>query len=681
MGAEVAPSSYTSRQTSTMAPNNAQGGGPPAGPPKPRAALPRWKKLLFALASTLLFFALLECVFWLAGVRTIAAGDDPYVGFAGNLPLFVQRTDDDGRVWMTTAPGKLAWFNEQRFPREKDPGTRRVFCLGGSTTYGHPYDDKVSFAAWLRELLPAASGHERWEVINAGGISYASYRVAALMEELAQYRPDLFVVYAGNNEFLEERTYGDLRRKPPALLQTAAALGRSRTYSLLHRWLAGQPTEKAVLPAEVDAALDHTVGPSFYHRDDPLQAQVLAHFELNLARMAELAHGCGAELVLVTPAVNLKDCSPFKSERVAGLSQRQLDDRNAHDRRAAELEGAGRLDEALAALQRALRIDPRHADLHFRAARLLLALGRAGEASVAFERALDEDVCPLRAPSAFRQAVRQIASSRDALLVDFEAIVKNDCLVRYGHNVPGSEFFLDHVHLTIDGYRMLAVSIVERLASERTLGVESLAETDIARATREIHRRIDRREHAVAERNLAKVLNWAGKHDEAGRLALRSLETLPEDPESLVIGGAHLRSQGKLDAAIEHLQRAVAQMPEYADARQLLGAMLVDARRLDEARDQFLALTRLRPGDAAGWQMVGAILAEQGKYAQSLEYYRQALALVADDANLHYNLGFALARLGRREEAKVHLRRAIELNPADAAARETLAELELRDSK
>jgi tetratricopeptide (TPR) repeat protein len=650
----------------------------PVKPPLARVALPWRKKLLFALVATLIFFTLLEVGLWMAGVRTIAAGDDPYVGFAAYLPLFVPQTDADGRVWMTTAPDKLAWFNEQRFPRDKEPGTRRVFCLGGSTTYGHPYDDTTSFAAWLRELLPAASDNARWEVINAGGISYASYRVAAVMQELAQYQPDLFVVYTGHNEFLEERTYGDLRRKPAWLLQAAAVLGRTRTYRVLDGLWRGEKRRsegRAVLAAEVDAVLDHTVGPSAYQRNDAWHEQVLVHFETNLARMADLARGCGAELMLVVPAVNLKDSSPFKSEHAAGFSEPQLAEWNALTEQAAEAKRAGRLDDALGAYEQALQIDPRHAETSFRAARLLLAAGRAGEASAAFERALDEDVCPLRAPSEFRQAVRRTAASHRIPLADFDLIVKNDCLVRYGHNLPGNEYFLDHVHLTLDGYRMVAVSVIECLANYQMLGVGALAEADVARATEQIHGRIDRRQHAVAERNLAKVLNWAGKHEEAGRLALRSLETLPDEPESLVIGGAYLREQGELDRAIEYLERAVAQLPEYPDARQLLGAMLVDARRLDEAREQFLALARLRPRDAAAWQMVGAILAEQQKYAEAVGYYRRSLVLNDTDANLHYNLGFALAQLGRRDEAQHHLRRALELNPTDTAAKQTLAEL------
>jgi len=37
------------------------------------------------------------------------------------------------------------------------------------------------------ELLPEADKSKKWEVINAGGISYASYRVARVMEELLEF--------------------------------------------------------------------------------------------------------------------------------------------------------------------------------------------------------------------------------------------------------------------------------------------------------------------------------------------------------------------------------------------------------------------------------------------------------------------------------------------------------------
>ena len=52
-----------------------------------------------------------------------------------------------------------------------------------------------------------------------------------LMEELAQYEPDLFVIYTGHNEFLEGRTYAGLKEIPAAVRGLGGLLSRTRTYA------------------------------------------------------------------------------------------------------------------------------------------------------------------------------------------------------------------------------------------------------------------------------------------------------------------------------------------------------------------------------------------------------------------------------------------------------------------
>jgi hypothetical protein len=199
-----------------------------ASPTPRRKKLSAWKKSTFALLTTALVFALLEGLLALCGVRPVGVDSDPYVGFAANIPLFVERREVDGRSYLATAENKLPWFNPQRFAKRKPRGTYRIFCLGGSTTYGRPYRDTASFSGWLRELLPVVDSGHPWEVINAGGISYASYRVVRVMEELTRYEPDLFVVYSGHNEFLERRTYQDLFDTPGGLIDAAVFVSRCR---------------------------------------------------------------------------------------------------------------------------------------------------------------------------------------------------------------------------------------------------------------------------------------------------------------------------------------------------------------------------------------------------------------------------------------------------------------------
>ena len=73
-----------------------------------------------------------------------ADSGDPFLGFTGRRPLFVPDFAADDTL--ITAPGKRRWFNVERFPREKGATTTRIFCLGGSTVFGHPYDAAVGSA-------------------------------------------------------------------------------------------------------------------------------------------------------------------------------------------------------------------------------------------------------------------------------------------------------------------------------------------------------------------------------------------------------------------------------------------------------------------------------------------------------------------------------------------------------
>lgn len=128
------------------------------------SSLPLWKKLVFSVFSLALFFGLIELVLVFAGVQPLIYEDDPYLGFSSQVPLYVGKEGREGVV--TTARNKLRFFNQQEFSIEKPSGTTRIFCLGGSTTYGRPYDDTTSFCGWLRELLPKVDSSRKWEYLK-----------------------------------------------------------------------------------------------------------------------------------------------------------------------------------------------------------------------------------------------------------------------------------------------------------------------------------------------------------------------------------------------------------------------------------------------------------------------------------------------------------------------------------
>ncbi len=582
---------------------------------------------------------MLEFGLFLTGWQSLAATEDPFVGFAGgNSPLFVEAKSGKGERALTTARNKLRWFNDQSFQVEKAANTYRIFCLGGSTTYGHPYDDATSFAGWLRELLPEWEPALQWEVVNCGGISYASYRVAKLMQELVEHEPDLFVIYTGHNEFLEARTYEQLKKASPVLLWLAGLASHTRSYTVASKLIeavrggASNDSAQNLLPGEVSTLLDSAVGLEVYHRDDEQQQLVYEHFELNLRRMVEMARQSGAEVILISPASNLAQCAPFKSENKAELKGAALLEWQAAFDEAERLFTEGKFAAAVPAINRAVELDNRHAATLYLRGRILHAMGESKRAKIDFVRARDEDICCLRAPQPIIDIVRKTAHDMNVPLVDFVQWTEEST----EDAIPGDALFLDHVHATIDSYQALALQILETMAEQDLVAGKTTTRTSaksttlsdevIAQANKRVHARIDSAQHGVALRNISKVYSWAGKKEDADRIALRALELIPDDPDTIYqAANAHVRL-GNIDEGIRLYQRILELMPSYAAA--------VNAS-------------------------LGFAYAAKGDEDKCIEYYEKALALNPDYSDIHYNLATVFERRGELSDAEEHYTRAI----------------------
>ncbi len=639
------------------------------------------KKLFFSAILTLLILATIELVLTLAGVRPVSFESDPYVGFTSQAPLFIEQKGLDGSAVKATAPNKLSFFNKQEFPREKPKNSYRIFCVGGSTTFGRPYDDRTSFCGWLRALLPAADSTRPWELINAGGVSYASYRVAVLMEELIRYEPDLFVIYSGQNEFLENRTYQHIIEQPKALRGLGSLASRTRTYAAVKKTVDAlrADSRKTMLSGEVRTRLDDVVGPKDYVRDDALQKKILDHYRFNLMRMVDIARSAGAKVLLVVPASNYRDCSPFKSQHREGLSQSQRIQFKAYLDFAQKAYAQGKYLEAHAALDQAVKIDPRYAHLQYLRGRVLYALKRFDQAKSAFERAIDEDVCPLRALSPMRRIVAAVAAERGIPLVDFAAQVER----MSEHGIPGENLFLDHVHPTIDGNRHLALAILNKLVDEKVLSPgPDWNEESIARVAEKVRGGIDDQARGKALLNLSKVIGWAGKQEESEKLAQMALQLMPTNPEIQMNMGISLSNRGDFAAAVPYYRQTLKLRPDHLGAHTNLGVALASTGHPEQALVHFGQASRLletygkeleadlgitpemRVRKLSGlYNNLGLALCNLGRLEEGIERYKQALGQRQDFPEAHNNLGIALTRSRRYDEALEHYYAALRTAP------------------
>jgi tetratricopeptide (TPR) repeat protein len=641
------------------------------------------KNLLFTLIIVVGFFATTELVLALAGVRPLLLSEDPLVGFAENIPQFIKARRKDGAEMYITPDNKLTLFNFQAFPVHKDKNAYRIFCVGGSTTYGRPYMDPLSFCGWLRWYLLAADPSRKWEVINVGGISYASYRVAHIMNELKDYQPDLFIVYSGQNEFLEQRSYGALQELPAWVINLDAILSDTRIYTAMKLAMdAIRPGTDALslkrdqLKGETDDILNHTLGPESYHRDDQLKQQIIMHYRLNLHRIAKIADSTGADIVYVKPVVNIRDISPFKSEHRNDLELDELMQWQVLYSDARNLQQAGRLDEAMEKYRAALAIDDRYAELHYRIGQILFKQLRYDEAEAAFRRAVEEDVAPLRILASMQQAVDDVAADEGAPLIDFPDIMRQAYLDKYGHTVFGREYFTDHVHTNYEGYYKLGMALFDYLVEQGIARPETTWTAARAKKLKkDVIASIDSEFEGQTLLNLGSVFEWAGKFEEARLLLFRALDILGPTEGIYMRLASSSYSLGKLDDSFYYLEKLQALNPEIPGLNTKLGMIRLEQEKPDEAIAYCGSELKLFPENPTPHVCMAKALAVQGEYEIAEVHFDRALEMSPDSSFAQLSYANYLIEHKRYEKALIHAREALRLNPVDYEAHNAIGSI------
>ncbi len=441
----------------------------PACSQKPTSGRRRWRRLSFRLVAVMVGlapFVLAEAAFRVLDWGRPIYGEDPFVGFSAVHPLFV--LSDDGTRYEIPQP-RRAFFCPESFAAHKGAKEFRIFCLGGSTVQGRPFATETSFTTWLQFNLQAADPLRRWKVVNCGGVSYASYRLVPILEEVLGYQPDLIILYTGHNEFLEDRTYGHIKYLPPIVARPWELVSQARTYTLLRRAYlrlgGGGPRtvaeDRPVMGPETDAMLEYRGGLQQYHRDQKWRRDVIEHFRYNLRRMVQTAHDAGVPMLLVNPVCNLRDCPPFKAQHRDGLTEDERRQWKALCLEAGKHQGVN-LQRAVTLLRQAMAIDDRHAGVHYLLANCYDALGKTDQARRSYLQAKELDVCPLRILEPLNQAVLEVARQTGTPLVDVRKMFEESSDV----GIPGSYYLIDHVHPSIAGHRLIADALIDEMARQ-----------------------------------------------------------------------------------------------------------------------------------------------------------------------------------------------------------------------
>ncbi len=424
------------------------------------------------------------------GLRVAGMGDpaaaDLHAGFGNSARLF--ELDEDEQMYRTRL-AKERFFVHQEFAAAKSESDFRIFCLGGSTVQGRPYRPESAFGKWLELQLNAADPSHRYQTVNCGGLSYASYRLRPVLQEVLTYKPDLIILATGHNEFLEDQTYADVKARSGLRIRLEEYALSLRTVMLLRK-LAGvearqEPTEDSDDPSgnaseTVEARLDDDAGYASYHRDEKWRQRVSDSFDDSVRAMVRMCQESRVPVILVQLGANLRDCPPFKSEHRTGIDVADEQQwQTLFDNAAADAlsDPAG----TLVLYQRAAEIDDQFPLLNFRMARCQDRLGLFDDARRSYLMARDQDICPLRMPGNLGEKLIAIARETQVPLIDANSSIAD----RSPQQIPGFDAFVDHVHPTIGGHQRMAQAIASVLRQSDIVASSEVAVEQLRRLYRD----------------------------------------------------------------------------------------------------------------------------------------------------------------------------------------------------
>jgi len=328
-----------------------------------------------------------------------------------------------------------------------------------------PYEKWLSVADIVAWKLGAAFPQMAFQVENQAtpGLS-----LQAMHTELAaiKRRPELVILYAGHNEFQSRFDWAHgafhYADETPPTAETLQSLARrvSPLFRLIEetaqRLRVSTPPPRIVTRRLVDVPV---YTPEQY-------AERLWEFRTRLGAIVSYFEWIGAQVVLVVPPGNDAGFEPNRSFLSSNTSRAQRE-AFASEFLAARRDETRNPVQAEKVYRRLLERQPRFAESHFRLARLLEQAGHWDEAFRHYVSARDLDGLPMRLPSDFQQAYKDVAARHPrAILVDGPA----EFHARADHGLIDDVFFADGLHPSLNGYAVLAQAILTKLREQQVFG-------------------------------------------------------------------------------------------------------------------------------------------------------------------------------------------------------------------
>lgn len=466
---------------------------PVTGQQRPR--IPRWRKAVYALVTLLLVLGLAEGTLQIIGFEgTTLAELEATAGF--NHGAYVWRRDrilgdwyveeqgPRGAQWMRSNRDlQTRGFHRERFPLEAE-GELRLFAIGGSTTYGTPYEHQErGFPQRLQKALQTRHPGHRWRLINAGVAGMDSRALPAMMKEIVRLNAHGLIIYTGNNELrgalIEvcanpyreglERWLNKVRlvrlvRSTYRQLRSGEKLTIDQMAMHQDKCMTREVDRQMIIARGGDVSARKEANEPWFPvppaRTDRYYVDAVRVFASKMRQVLAMSRAAGIKVYLVFPAVNYLHAPNLTRARadLGGQDRRQQEQlvRSAEGNLAKK-----RTVEARRDLDRALALDPTAADANYLAGTLDLAQGKLASARKRLQLAVDRDYFGDRITSHMEGVLRQLCQdNKEITCLDVKAAFTKAS----SRGIPGKDLFVDFCHPTFDkGVQLIADTLASAI--------------------------------------------------------------------------------------------------------------------------------------------------------------------------------------------------------------------------
>lgn len=300
----------------------------------------------------------------------------------------------------------------------------------------------------------------------------------------------------------------------------------------------------------------------------------------------------------------------------------------------AAFSGRNQLPEAAILYERALEIEPHHADVWLSLGAIAETEGDLAKAQARYRKALEIDPYSAPAYQALGSAQFRSGDVRDAV-DNLGKAVQLDPKAAAAYTVLAAA-------LEQEGFYPEAASTYRQAA-------ELMPDS------------------ADLQHSLGRALAHVGELDGALQAYRRATELNPNDAAAYADLALALDYGGRVQEAIEACRSSLALDPSSASVHNLLGLCLKKVGNLPEAIDAYRQAIALDPALATAYNNLGVALEKSGKPEEAIAEYRKSLERDPHSAITYSNLGVALKKTGQMNEALDQYCKALEVDPTLSA--------------